>query len=578
MAHPTFQLPRPTPARLTLASTRPLPVVWLLALALAYLLAGLVGRDPWKNEDLIGLGQMMTLAAGQAGHWALPEMAGIALEQEGPLAGWVGALLIALAGPWLGEVHAARLGNLLWFGLAGWALWSGTRRLAERPSAQPLPLPFGDQPNPASYARAVADASVLLALATIGLLWRSHETSAEPAALAMQALALRAAIGLLGQRPQRAALALGLAVAGAFLARGVPAILPLLLGLLVLLTVLPRLRPALSRMLLLSLPIALLPSLGWLAIAYQESSGWVLRWWAWNLDVLGWLTLDGLGSLIEDLPWFLWPAWPLLLLAAWRWRAHLHHAHISLPLGFLAGGLLALMVTSRPVDAELLALLPAAVMLGAFALPTLRRGWTSALDWFSLMAFSLAMGLIWLGWIAVVTGSPAQIARNFARQTGGFEAGVQALPLLVALVATGAWIVLIGWRLRSRPAALWRGSALAAGGATAAWILLMTLWLPSLNVAKSYQPMVNSLSRQLAQAPGGCVRGAGLALSHRAALWVHGRLQPALPSADCPLVLLQAAPEQIDALQQREGLGSAQRLWEGARPADSRERFRLLAR
>ena len=106
---------------------------------------------------------------------------------------------------------------------------------------------------------------------------------------------------------------------------------------------------------------------------------------------------------------------------------------------------------------------PVAV-LAAFSLPTLRRGVVNSLDWFAVMCFSLTAATVWLGWIALQTGWPRQIAHNIARQTTGYAAHVSIAAVLIALAGTVTWICLVRWRLHSKPQALWRGTVLKAAG------------------------------------------------------------------------------------------------------------------
>ena len=54
-------------------------------------------------------------------------------------------------------------------------------------------------------------------------------------------------------------------------------------------------------------------------------------------------------------------------------------------------------------------LLPLAI-LGVAELETLPRGAASALDWFGMTTFFLLGALIWLGWVAAITGSPEPFA------------------------------------------------------------------------------------------------------------------------------------------------------------------------
>ena len=50
--------------KLTAAATVSIPRIVIFALTIVYGLAGLFGRDPWKNEDSIGFGVMWTLHTG----------------------------------------------------------------------------------------------------------------------------------------------------------------------------------------------------------------------------------------------------------------------------------------------------------------------------------------------------------------------------------------------------------------------------------------------------------------------------------------------------------------------------------
>ncbi|WP_285199452.1 hypothetical protein, partial [Klebsiella pneumoniae] len=107
-----------------------------------------------------------------------------------------------------------RLGNIAWLILAGWAIWNTTYRLAKRVELQPED-PLGAAPTRVDYARAVADASVLCLLATLGLLMKAHMQGPEVAELAGMALMLLAAVRAL-DRPIGAGWMLGWGVALTF--------------------------------------------------------------------------------------------------------------------------------------------------------------------------------------------------------------------------------------------------------------------------------------------------------------------------------------------------------------------------
>ena len=166
-----------TPARLTSVATAKLPRLILLGLALAYIVAGLFMRDPWKTDDAVGLATMITAIREGGITWLLPQVGHLAHAEEGPLITWVGAVSIWLFGPFIGDITAGRLPNLLWFGITAMSVWYGTYLLGRRSEAQPLALPFGGEPEPRDYGRMLADAALLLLLATVGILQRTHETT-----------------------------------------------------------------------------------------------------------------------------------------------------------------------------------------------------------------------------------------------------------------------------------------------------------------------------------------------------------------------------------------------------------------
>ena len=186
---PVSPLSISTPARLTSVATAKLPRLILLGLSLAYIVAGLFMRDPWKTDDAVGLATMITAIREGGLTWLLPQVGHLAHAEEGPLITWVGAISIWLFGPFIGDITAGRLPNLLWFGITASSVWYGTYLLGRRAEAQPLALPFGGEPEPRDYGRMLADAALLLLLATVGILQRTHETTVIPAIMACQALA-----------------------------------------------------------------------------------------------------------------------------------------------------------------------------------------------------------------------------------------------------------------------------------------------------------------------------------------------------------------------------------------------------
>ena len=167
----------PIPALVTRDAARPLPRLALLLLCAAYVLPGVFGRDPWKNADLAAFGQMLAMAEGRTS-WMTPALGGVPTD-AGPLPHWLGAAFIAITSPWLDPSLAARIPFALLLTVTLITLWYASFALARTEAAQPLPFAFGGEAKAVDYARAMADASILALIATLGLLQLGHETTPE---------------------------------------------------------------------------------------------------------------------------------------------------------------------------------------------------------------------------------------------------------------------------------------------------------------------------------------------------------------------------------------------------------------
>ena len=555
-------------------ATAKLPRLILLGLSLAYIVAGLFMRDPWKTDDAVGLATMITAIREGGITWLLPQVGLLAHAEEGPLITWVGAASIWLFGPFVGDITAGRLPNLLWFAITASSVWYGTYLLGRRTEAQPLALPFGGEPAPRDYGRMLADAALLLLLATVGILQRTHETTVVPAIMACQALAFYS-LARSVDRPVTGTTTLGIALAASFLTRGWVGALPIMIG--ALLAFYPRSQLwKCKRWLPWAALVTVALILAWWIPASESSEYWIRNWKTWNLASFAWPSWRDMDRTLRDLPWYLWPTWPLALLAVWRWRAWIYAPHIWLPLMLLACSALVLFGLDEATDSEYVMLVVPCAVLGAFSLPTLRRGVVNTLDWFAVMCFSLTAATAWLGWVALHFNWPAQISRNIARQTTGYEPVISWTAFTLAAIFTVAWIALVVWRLRVRPQALWRGTVLSAGGLTVTWILLVLLWQPAVDYARSYRTVSGQLAQALEQnmRPGECVRGLSLGSGQRASFLIFNNLTFTF-DAKCTLILQQTSNQSLRDNTAAYSDG-ADVLWQGGRRADRQEVFRLL--
>jgi 4-amino-4-deoxy-L-arabinose transferase-like glycosyltransferase len=563
-----------TPARLTSPATAKLPRLALLIIGLAYIVAGLFMRDPWKTDDVVGLATMLTAIREGGTTWLLPQVGHLAYAQDGPLITWIGGASMWLFGPLLGDITAGRLPNLLWFGLAAAAIWYGTYLLGRRAEAQPLALPFGGEPSVRDYGRMLADGALLLLIATVGILQRMHESSDVPAIMACHAVVFYGCARML-DRPISGAITLGVALAASFFARGWPGLLPVMIATLIAFHPQGGLWPQ-RRWLPLAALITVGLILAWWIPAGNASEYWVRNWKLWSASVFSWPDVPGWFRSLRDLSWFLWPTWPLALVAIWRWRAWWRSPHVSLPAAMLFSVLVVLFVIDEPGEDDYMGLVVPCAVLATFALPTLRRAAVNTLDWFAVMVFSLTVVTAWLGWVALHFGVPPRIAANIARQTTGYVPEISWIAVILGLIVSAFWVALVTWRLRTKPLALWRGTVLSAGGLAATWILLVLLWQPAVDYARSYRTVSGELAAAIAAnvRPNECMRGLGLGSGQRASFLVFNNLNFSYDTR-CTIVLQQTTRNNL-----RDGTNAyrdgADVLWEGGRRADRHEWYRLL--
>ena len=572
------------PVRLSASATLALPRWGLLLLAFLYILPGLIGRDPWKNDDAASFGIMWTMAHGGLTDWLIPNIVGQPMLEEGPLAFWAGAICINLFGWLMGDAMAARIANIGFFLLGTASLWFATYRLGRQPEAQPMQLAFGGQPLPKDYGRVLADGALLIYLGSLGLFMHSHETKAEALLVSLVAALIYVSVRYAEKPGWRNACLIGLVLGCLGLTRSwiVPALL--WLNLLVLFCWLREdVRRTLPH-LLVSLALAILPVALWL-LALSSSDTFNLNPVSalieWNLTQIGFPNPGAVLYFFKNSVWFFWPAWPFALWAIYAWRRQRHDLHIVLALSFVVAlTLLALFNPTREENSMLL-LLPALAILASFGLPTMRRGAINATDWFSVMALTACALFVWVGWFALKTGWPPRMVKNISKYAPGFTPEFNLIAFLVAACATIGWFLLVYWRISRQPKVLWRAVVLSAGGLILLWLLLTTLWLPWIDYSKSYAGVAKQIATKL-PTPQTCVQ-AHVGAAQRASFAYLGPLKIARPDDDsCDFLLLQNRVNKKGRANFTKNLpmpqGDWQLVWEGSRPGEFYEHFRLFRR
>ncbi|GAB4402918.1 MAG: UDP phosphate-alpha-4-amino-4-deoxy-L-arabinose arabinosyl transferase [Rhodoferax sp.] len=532
-----------SPAIVTQDAVRRLPrwAMWLFCLA--YSLPGLVARSPWKREDLTTLGVVLEIVQGGSNAWN-PSLAGQAVDTGAVLPYALGAAIVGLTQPLVPPESAVRGLALLLLWVTLTATWYASYALARLPQAQPVAFAFGGEAQPVDYARAIADAAVLALIASLGLAQRSHE--ATPAQMQLCATAV-AYLGMayLHHKPRKAALAITVGLTTLCLSGA-----PWLATVLPLAAALHLARQPLQN----ARRVAHWRILGLIGVGLAMALlAWALGLWRDRLNhpLLGNMAhWESMGRLFL---WFTWPLWPMVLWTLWRWRAlwilgSQRSTHLWLPLLFLIVLALATLSTGG-ADRSLLLALPALATLAAFALPTLQRSVSALIDWFTLLFFTGCAAVIWIVWISLALGWPSQPARNVARLLPGFVPSHSGWALAIAVLASAAWAILVLWRVGRHRPALWKSLVLPAGGAALSWCLLMTLWLPMLDYARSYRPWIDQV-RQVVPESADCVVVSGLSPAQRAALRIDTRWRLVSPefngACSWALVSLETPDPRLD--------------------------------
>jgi len=510
----------------------------LLLFCAAYVLPGLFGRDPWRNADITAFGYMHSLAR-NLGESMLPSIAGV--PADGALLPYaLGAAAIYLLGGWADAAFAARLPFTLLLSGTLALTWSSCYHLARTEAAQPLPFAFGGEASPADYARAIADGALLALIATLGLLQLGHETTPELVQLFATTLFMHAmATSARNTWAPRVHAVLALAMLAA---SGAPTMAMFFATGGAVVSVRSSYAPARS-------------FVPWLAFAALVAAAIASALGAWGVRLA---PPSSVTQLPQLLLWFTWPTWPMALWTLWRWRMHLAHRHIAVPC-VLAGVSLAACIAMGGLDRALMLGLPALAVLAAFALPTLQRSVSAAIDWFSVAFFSAFAIAIWVVYAALQTGVPGKTAANLARLVPDYPGGFSWVALGFAVAATLAWLLLVRWRTGRHRPVLWKSLVLPAGGLSLCWLLAMTLLLPVLDYARSYRVLVDRLAQHLPTDT--CVVAVGLRVGQLAAMEYHGgwrvEAMPGVPSlgqaGGCEFLVTHARRATPAEALQREG-------------------------
>ncbi|WP_124951103.1 ArnT family glycosyltransferase [Sulfuriferula thiophila] len=529
---------------------------FVVTLALAYLLPGLIGHEPWKQDETYIFGMVYHIL--QSGDWVVPQVAGEPFLEKPPLYYWVAAILAQATQHWLPLHDGARLASglfsaltLIFTGLTARLWWgNGNGRYA-----------------------------IIALIASFGLLFESHIMITDVPMLTGFAIASYG-FALSLQRPLWAGIWLGIGAGIGFLSKGL--LVPGALGVTALLL------PAMfaiwrRREFAQTLAIATIVALPWLLIwpiALYLRSPELFHVWFWLNNVGRFLgfSVPQLGAdnstwfWPKTLPWFAFPVLPLAIISLWQQRHRLRH---SAPLQY---GLIAfavyLLVMQASASARTAYGLPMLISLTLLAIPAitaLPERLNRYTDYFARLLFTPLAVISWYVWgMMVFVGKPPDwhiLARGLPMD---FVMPLQALPITLAVLATLGYLAAWFWL----PKLTSRAVVSLSMGTTLFWILFATLWLPWVDNAKSYRGVYMSMQPHL-PTQYRCIASQGLGESTRPMLEYYlgilTQRRELHPDADCDVLLIDGWAKQPPL----DLAASWQLVWDGARPGDDEERFWL---
>ena len=490
------------PVKLSDEAVRKCPRWQIIVLLVIATVTAFFAHDLWTLREVTAQALASSMATHGLSGWLMPSLLNAPFTSINPFVDWIASALMGLVGPKglfpiLSDIAIIRLTADLLFLATLIALWFAARTFGKQNAVQPLTFAFGGEASPRDYVRALGDITVLLFIATAGILTRRHETIADTGMLFAASLNLWALAYSL-RNPKKGALLAGASTALMLFTGTLFAWVSSLIINAWCFARIPTFgdeRPTrLTSLALAAIGIALI----WPVLSFLVAPESALHWWsAWmkaQLHTFHFAGFTPLLWLLRNGLWYTLPLWPLIMVAIVRWRRQRKEAELRIPvivtivtlvMSFFSGNL--------GNNQVFLTFIPALALLAAFGLVTLRGRHRAILDWFAITVSFLALAIAWSYWFAWKTGMPIKMAQSMTMLAPGTPPSWDA-GFIFAVIATLIWCGLAAWRFTHRPPFVWTGAWLMAWGMTTGLAVWIGLFNMAVTTNRSYTPIAHSVN------------------------------------------------------------------------------------
>jgi 4-amino-4-deoxy-L-arabinose transferase-like glycosyltransferase len=441
-----------------------------------------------------------------SGDWIVPTLAGGPFMEKPPIFYLTAAGFVKLCSPWLQPHDAARLASAFYMLLTMLFMGLAARELFGKDHISP---------------------TLLLLIGSVGLQVTAHKLITDNALVAGVSAAIYG-FALCGRRPVVGGFWIGTGAGLGFMAKGLlaPGLIALIAVALFVFfrdwrnKITPRVRIAAY--------VAVLPwFVIWPAALYSRSPALFQEWFLFqNLGRFFGVSFVGREFTplfyFMHLPWFALPSLPIALWAAWHYRGEWkEHAGTQLPLVMFLVMLTVFSLSSSIRNIYALPLLLPLSLLAAMGCESMPERAKTVMNRIALVLFGLLAAVLWIGWIINLKGALLPLARWLHHAQPDYVPAFSGLLFTIAGIYTIMWIFAIV--LSSRYAHFYLMNWTA--GIVLVWGLLMTIWLPWMDVGSSFRPQFMSL-REHIPARGHSVMTLGLGESENALLEYYTGVMP----------------------------------------------------